>query len=210
MALQDFKCRVFGLYGGSLPWSFSFTMQSTDSEGTIAARLDTATAALWNTSTSGIQNLTNADVTLEGTEVATLLANQHEASKTVTNRHIAGTNANPSLPWDNTVTVGFFSSTGVEKRQRGHISLPALAVDQISAHVYTSTCTGHLQTVLDVFFPAVRGGSSTYYTTNHGTLVDGTAPFEIHTLDKYKISNKPGVKRKRTNKVVPTYTVSSL
>jgi hypothetical protein len=209
MALQDYECKVFGLYGGSVPWSFSFTLTSTDAESTIETRLDAALNVLWTTATDGIAHLTNADVTLEGSSTATLNVTQHETSKTSLARHIAGSNANPSLPWDNAVVIGF-TGPSIIKADRGRIRLPAPAVDSVGSHVYTPAFTGHLKNVLDVFFPAVRSGSSTYYSANDLPLVDGTPAFTHHALDHYHISDKPGVVRRRTAKIVPTFTVSLL
>lgn len=209
MALQDFRLNVFGLYGGSLPWSFSLRMTSTDSESTIAANLDSAVNAFWSDGTNGYHLLTNADVTLEGTSCATLNSTQHEVSKTTTPRHVAGTNANPSLPWDNAVVIGF-TGPNITKADRGRIRLPAPAVDAVSAHVYTSTFVNHVKAVADVMFPAIRAGSGSYYSANALALVDGTPQYTHHSLSGYHISNKPGTVRRRTSKLAPTFTTGTL
>jgi hypothetical protein len=209
MALQDYRLIVNGLYGGTLPWSFSMRMTSTSSESSIAATLDSAVNVLWTTGTDGIAHLTNADTTLEGSTVATLSATQHELSKTFTARHVAGSNANPSLPWDNAVVVGF-TGPNITKADRGRIRLPAPSVDAVGAHVYTPTFTAHLKVVLDVFFPAVRAGAGSYYSANALQLVGGEVAYTHHSLQNYHVSNKPGILKRRVNKVVPTFTTGTL
>lgn len=209
--MGDYKAQVYGLLGGTLPWSFSMHLTGANNyEATLAAQLDTAVGALWSTGTHGMAALTNADVTLEGSFAATLNSSFHEVSKTNTARHVAGANANPSLPWDNAVVVGF-TGPQIRRTDRGRIRLPAVAVDNVAAHKYTPTfTTTHLKAVLDVFFPAVRAGGLAYFSYNALPLVDGTLAFQKNSLTAYHISDKPGVLRKRVTKVVPTYVLGTL
>jgi hypothetical protein len=209
--MTDYKAQVYGLLGGTLPWSFAMHLTGpANYEATLAAQLDSAVGALWSTGTHGMAALTAADVSLEGSAAATLASDMTEVSKTNTARHVVGINANPSLPWDNAVVVGF-TGPQVTRTDRGRIRLPAVSVDNVAAHVYTSTfTTTHLKVVLDAFFPAVRAGGLAYFSYNALKLVNGTMPFQHNSLTKYHISNKPGVVRKRTTKVVPTFVLGTL
>lgn len=208
--MTDFRIKVFGLLAGVLPWSFSRLMTGPVSEAMLAGTLDTSLNTLWTTGVNGIQNLTGPDVTLEGSQASTLNATLHELSKTVTARHIAGTGGTFTLPYHDTVVIGF-TGPGIQKADRGRIRLPPLISSTMGAGgLYSAATTASLKAVLDVFFPALRAGGMTYFSSNTSQLVDGTLPFNRQSLTKYHISNEAGVLRHRTSKQVPTFTQSSL
>jgi hypothetical protein len=210
MALLDYRLSVFGLLGGSLPWSFSMRMTSSASQAAIATALDTAIGVFWDSAANAYKTLCNADVTLEGSSVVQLNGTQHEfGPKVTTARHVAGTNANPSLPFDNAVVIGF-TGQSVAKTDRGRIRLPAPAVDSVGSHIYTVGFIGHVNTNFANFGPAVRAGAGTFYSANAAKLVDGTAPYTHNTLDTYHVSNKPGIMKRRVSKIVPAFVGGAL
>jgi hypothetical protein len=207
--VTDYRIKVYGLLGGTLPWSWSRLMTGAVSEAALAATLDTATNTLWTTATNGIQSLTTSNVTLTGTQVSTLNATLHETSKTVTARSLAGTASGSELPWECSVIVGFTGSQ-ITKVDRGRVRFPAFAASTLSAGLLSAGTVASLKAVLDVYWPALRSGGMTYFSANRLVTVGGQAPFTKSALTNYHISNKLGSLQRRDEKRVPTFTQSAL
>jgi hypothetical protein len=207
--MTDFRIKVYGLLGGVLPWSWSRLMTGSVSEAALAATLDSATNTLWTTATNGIQSLTTANVTLVGTQVSTLNATLHEVTKTVTARALAGTASGSELPWECAVVVGF-TGPQITKTDRGRVRFPTFAASTLSAGLLSAGTVASLKTVLDVYWPALRSGGSTYFSANRLVTVGGQAPFTKSSLTNYHISNKLGSMQRRDDKRVPNFTQSAL
>lgn len=208
--MTNFRCRINGQLGGTLPWSCGVIMAGTLSEAALLAQFSTAVTNLWTTATNGLQNFMTSDVTVTGVSVATLDPSTfHELTKTTGTLSIPGTATGNSLPWDTAEVIGL-GSTGLQRYQRGRMKLPPFATNQIASHVIIPTTTAKMKIVLDAFFPAARAGMTGYIVFNQKTTKQGIPPHTVENLSTYHISDKPASQARRVSKVVPTFTVGSL
>lgn len=208
--MANYRAVAQGLLGGTLPWSYHMGLQSSATESTVASDWNAATVALWNTATNGLKNFMSADVTLTNTFATTLNAQFKQTTKTpdASGLPIAGTDANPSLPW-NIAEVVTLRTNFAQKSGHGRIFLPPFAEDQVSSHVIIAATITKMQTVFNTFFASLIAAGHVPYIYNARTLKDGTLPFTIKLCTFYDISNKPAQQRRRVSKIVPTRTVGA-
>lgn len=207
--MTNYKGEVYGLLGGSLPWSFGLNMQSSNTEATVSSTFNGAVDTLFTTATNGLENFMSADVTVTETTVATLTASMKYQTKTTASLSITGTDANASLPW-NIAEVVTLRTAYAQKSGHGRMFLPPFAEDQIASHVIKSATMTSMKTVFDAFFTTLEDGGITPFIFNRLTLKDGTPPFTIKTFTNYDLSNKPAQQRRRVSKVVPARTIGGL
>lgn len=206
--MTNFRAQINGTLGGSLPWSTGLWLSGAIVEGTLATDWASAVATLWNTATDGLQNFMSADVELTGTSVSTLNSTMHQTTKTLIGASIAGTDSNPSLPW-NIAEVVTLRSPQATKWGHGRMFLPPFAEDQIASHVIKAATITKMETVFNSFFASLVAAGATPFIFNRRTRKDGTPPYTITDLTYYDLSDKPAQQRRRVSKVVPTRVVGS-
>lgn len=203
--MTNFKCEVHGLLGGSLPWSLGMYFFGGVSEAACEAAWKAANETYWATAATPTLSLMNADVTVTQYQSSTLTASFKQSTLTADSVAHAGTDANPSLPWD-TAVVTTFRTILRSKAGHGRIFLPPLANDQILAHVYKAAAVTALALNMQNLRAAMTAAGLTQFIFNRATLVDGTAPFTMKSVTGGDVSNKPASQDKRTSKVIPGRT----
>lgn len=204
--MANFKARVVGTFNSTFEWSYGFNFTANTDVATAATTLHDATQGFWNTATSGYAH--HCASTTATTKVIAYLCN---ASWRSTNKHVAafatvGDNATNSLPIATAVNIFTFSSAANDKSHRGHIKLPAPAIDAMDGIVWDSTFVGHVSTRLEQFLTdmsALTGFTMVSY--NRHTNQMGDPPFTNHSLTDAEVSAKPGSNRQRDRKQIPTY-----
>lgn len=207
--MTNFSGRVNGLIGGTLPWSFGFGLTATISEAQVSTSLTSATTALFTTATNGLQNFMSTDVTVTGTVVSTLNSTFHQTTATRATLSIAGTDANPSLPWHVAEVVTLRSALAT-KSGHGRIYLPPFAEDQIAAHVIKAATVTSMVTVFNTFFNTLQTAGISLYIYNKRPLKDGTPAYTQRTLLTFDVPNKPARQARRVSKVVPTRVAGTI
>jgi hypothetical protein len=201
--MVNYQLKVEGQLGGQRSWTIGWHCTATASATTVASTLDSAWNTLWTTATAGLANFLNAEVTTVDTVVSTMNSTWRQTSKIVTARALAGTNANPSLPWNSSVTITHLSGLNA-KNGRGRIELPCLSNDNLTSHVYLDATLGHIATIFGTFFTSLSGlAGFNPVVFNRRPLKDGTPAFQLQVLQTGEPSNKPGTVRARTRKVLP-------
>lgn len=203
-----YSCRVRGLAAGAYRWSYGIHCNATVSASSLLSTWHDANNTLWTTATHGIQHLVGDEIATVDVAVYTLNSSLITLAVTSTPLSIVGDNANESLPFDVSVTVGFTGSSDI-KSDRGRLKLPPPATDSVVDHVYTSAFLTHLKDVFDPFFTtlnAVSGFQMGSY--NRKTNKQGDPPNTFHPFTTYLISNKPGQNRNRTKKIIPSASVT--
>lgn len=206
--MTNFRCSVEGLIGGSFPWSNRIHVSGATAESTLAVDFAAAVTALYTTATNGLQNFMSADVTITGILVCTLNATMHQTTGTPEALTIAGTDANPSLPWDTSEIITWRSAQRT-KYGHGRWFLPPFAEDQIASHVIKPATTAKMKLVLDPFFEAFGSAGVVPFLYNSRARKDGTPPYTITNVINYDISDKPARQRRRVSKIVPTRVVGA-
>jgi hypothetical protein len=206
--MTDFRCTVHGLIGGNFEWSNRICVSGATAESTLATDFATAVTALYTTATNGLENFMSSDVTVTGILVTTLNATMHQTTGTRAGLSIAGTDSNPSLPWD-TAEVVTWRSAQLTHWGHGRWYLPPFAEDQIAAHVIKAATTAKMKLVLDPFFESFGSAGVVPFIYNQRPRKDGTAAFTKTNLINYDISDKPARQRRRVSKIIPTRVVGA-
>lgn len=200
--MTNYKCEVHGLLGGSLPWSVGMYFFGATSESATEAAWKAANDVAWATAGSPILSFMSADVTVTEYQTATLTASFKQSTLSSDTVSHAGTDVNPSLPWDSAMVVTF-RSTLRAKSGHGRLFLPPLGSDQIAAHVYKVATRNAIASAFQTLRASMTGAGLQQFIFNRATLVDGTAPFTIKNVIGGDVSDKPASQDRRTSKVIP-------
>lgn len=206
--MTNFRCTVSGLIGGTLPWSNRIHVEGATAESTLAVDFAASITALYTTAVNGLENFMSSDVTVTEVLVTTLNATMHQTTGTVEPITVAGTDANPSLPWD-TAEIITWRTAQLTHYGHGRWYLPPFAEDQIAAHVIKPATTAKMKLVLDPFFASLGSAGVTPFLYNGRTLKDGTPPYRVTNIINYDISDKPARQRRRVSKITPTRVIGT-
>jgi hypothetical protein len=202
--VTNYRLRMNGLLNGTHTWSCGYHITSTAALATVATTLDGAWNTLWTDGAHGIGLFLHTDVTLVNTTVYQCNASWLTTAKTVTDRALAGTDANPTFDYGSAPFIELYD--GVDNRSdRGFIKFPPPATDAVAGSLLTSTFQTALNDVLGPFFTTMKGlAGYTVVSYNRLTNKAGDPPFTNHTLTNYSLGNKLGTNRKRKRKLLAT------
>jgi len=204
--MANFKARVSGTFNSSLQWSYGFNFTANTDVATAATTLHDATQGFWNTATSGYAHLCAS--TTATTHVTAYLCN---ASWRATNKKVVafasvGDDANNTLDVATAVNIYTFSSAANDKSHRGHIKLPAPAIDALDGIFWDATFVTRVSTRLEQFLTDMSALTAfTMVSYNRHTNLMGDPPFTNHPLTDAEVSVKPGSNRQRNRKQLVTY-----
>ena len=201
--MTQFRLKVEGLLGGERPWSIGWSATATGTTDQVATLLHDSWSTLWGTTTDGLKNFVNAEVTTTQVTAAAQTATWRQTELVVKALALAGINSHDSLPWDSSVTISEKSALDA-KAGRGRVELPCLSNDNLVSHVYIDATMASLATVFGAFWVTMTGSYSLAPgVVNRKPLKDGTPAFEFKILTSGTPSNKPGTVRARTRKIIP-------
>jgi len=204
--MANFKARIRGKFASAYEWSYGFNFTANTDVATAAATLHDATQTFWNTATTGYAHLCSA--TTATTDVTAYICN---ASWRSTNKKrvafaVVGDDAENSLSMATAVNIFLFSGDANDGSHRGHIKLPAPAIDALDGVVFSTTFVNAVTTRIEQFWTDMS--ALTAFTTvsyNRHTNKQGDPPFTNHALTDSEVSAKPGTNRQRSRKQIPTY-----
>lgn len=205
--MTDYKCQVNGEFEGGIPWSFSWKITSSQTEGGLATTWANAWTAAWTDASHGLQTLYPTTTTFNGVSVATLDPTYHtEVSRTVSTAALAGTATGDSLPFLNSVVVSLRSNT-LGKRARGRTYLPAMEETMVNNDIVTAPTVARIKAAVTAVQTAIQGDGSTIFVSSQGhprevPPVPAGPKYVITTL---LVSNKPARQSRRVRKVRATY-----
>lgn len=194
-----------GLIAGSQPWSIRTYAVSGSAESVVQSTWDTAFQAYWNA--AGVLSGMPTTTSLTSTYTSTMTTSFKQSTKTVTTHSIAGTSASVALP-NQTCFVATLRTALATKSGRGRWYLPAPAVSGISAtgNLYIAAWMTAAAAGLTALGTALGGGVQLQILHRKATL-SGQAAFTLTpVIGACDCSNKPGIQRRRGDKIVPTRT----
>lgn len=204
--MANYRLRVEGLLGGERPWSIGWAATATGTTDQVATLLHDAWNTLWGTTTNGLKNFVNAEVTTTQVTAAAQTATWGQTQKVIKTLALAGINSHDSLPWDSSVTISQSSALDA-KTGRGRVELPCLSNDNLVSHIYLDATLTSLEIVFAAFWVTMTGSYSLLPGVfNRKKLKDGSPPFSFKPLILGVPSDKPGTVRARTRKVIPVKT----
>jgi hypothetical protein len=194
-----------GIIDGVQPWSIRAYASSNNTETSVASLWDSAFLGYWNA--TGVLSGMPTTTSLTYTYVSTQTANFTQFTKTQTTHAIPGTSASVALP-NQVCFVATLRTALASKSGHGRWYLPAPAVSGIAT-------TGNLY--LPAWMTAAAAGLTILGNTLGSTVLlqvlhrkatkSGLSALSLsNVIAGCDCSNKPGIQRRRGDKIVPTRT----
>jgi hypothetical protein len=194
-----------GTIAGTQPWTIRTYAISGSTESVVQTAWNTAVQAYWNT--AGVKSGMPTSTFLGFTYTSTLTANFKQQTKTTTTLGIAGTGVGAALP-DQLCTVATLRTALASKAGHGRWYLPAPDGTGLTGTtgVWSAAWMTAVGTGLTALGTAL-GGSITLQVFHARATKSGIAAGTFTpVVPACDASNKPGVQRRRGDKIVPVRT----
>jgi hypothetical protein len=198
-----------GTINGVQPWSIRAYAVAAGTESATATTWDTAFQAYWNT--AGVLAGMPTSTILTYTYASTMTANFKQSTKTLTTHAIAGTSAGVALP-NQVCFIATLRTSLASKAGHGRWYLPAPSASEIAAtgNLWLAGWMTAAGTGLTALGTAL-GGSVTLQVLHRNATKGGLAALSLTPcITACDCSNKPGIQRRRGDKIVPTRTAWTL
>lgn len=191
------------LIDGSQPATFRAYSTSSSSESVVQTAWDAAVVALW-TSASFLAFFPTT-TSLVGTYSSTMTSNFHQQTKTSATHSTPGTSASAAQP-NQVCFVVTLRTANASKAGHGRWYLPGPAVNAIATtgNVYSTAFGTAATTALNAFGTALGSTTALQVFHRNGTRSGLPALSLSPVLGTSDASLKPGIQRRRGDKIVPT------
>lgn len=204
--MTDYKVKFYGKLPGTVEWTSSLGVTSEQTPSELITTMAAALGNMWSNGTYGIGAQYVPGVTLDGFDVITLNGTFRETLKSSHALSLVGTSGDAALSNNTTMTIRK-ESPGLQKWQRGFLSLPAPVEGVLVDGLYTNTARDRFGAALESVRTAVQAdGSTIYINTGNPGPEDHFPAYTKTVITKLAASNKPGTRRQRTRKVVAAYS----
>ena len=204
--MTDYKVKFYGKLPGTLEWSSALDVTSTQTPSALVTTMAAAFADMWSNGTYGIGAQYAPGTTLDGFDVITLNGTFRETAKVSHALSLVGTSGDAALADNTTITIAKRSS-GLQRNQRGFLSLPAPVEGVLDNGLYTTAARNRFGDALEAVRTAVQAdGSTIFIHTGAAETGGGVPPYTKTVITKLSASTTPGTRRQRTRKVVGAYS----
>jgi len=194
-----------GTIAGIQPWTIRAYAISGSAESVVQTSWNTAVQAYWNT--AGVKSGMPTSTVLTFTYTSTLTANFKQQTKTSNTLSIAGTSVGVACP-DQLCTVATLRTALASKAGHGRWYLPAPDTTGLgtTTGLWTAAWMTAVTTGLTALGTALGGGITLQIFHARATKSGIAAGTFTPVIPACDASNKPGVQRRRGDKVTPTRT----
>jgi len=205
--MTDYRIKWGGALPGGQRWTTKLEVTSSQTESALLTTAEAFVTDWWSNGTYGVGSQYHSDTTVDQIQVATLNGLMREVTKSVGTIALAGTSSDNPLS-DSTTLVVLKRSNGLQRFQRGFMSLPAPVEGVLSGGLYTTTVRNRFGSAAEAVRSAIGADGSTIfvYVGKKGTKEGLVPPYTKTVILKLSASNKPGTRRQRTRSQTPSYS----
>lgn len=207
--MPNYLLTAGGVVAGSQPWSIRAYAVSASAENVVATTWNSAFSAYWNA--TGVLSGMPSTTSWTFSSASTMTANFKQATKTTNVVAVPGTSASVGLP-DQVAFIATLRTSLASKAGHGRWYLPAPAVSGLAAtgNLYIAAWMTAAAAGLTALGTAL-GSGVTLQVLHRNATKSGLAALSLTPcIPACDCSNKPGIQRRRGDKIVPTRTAWTL
>jgi hypothetical protein len=203
--MTNYLLAVHGRLPGGFEYSWHLALDSAHTAADLITSSASALTDFWTNGTYGVGTQYHTDTTLDTFDIYTMSGTWRATNKTSFALTLAGTSTDNPLADSSTLTIKK-ASTGVQRNERGFISLPAPVEGTLSAGFYSSATRTRFQEAAEALFVNMTAdGTKVVVHTGAAETKGGVAPYTSTVIVAMHASNKPGTRRQRTRKQIGVY-----
>lgn len=189
---------------GNQPLSIRAYAFASGNEATTQSTWDTAVQAFWNT--AGVISIYPTTTSLVGTYTSTMTSNFKQSTKTQNVHSIPGTAVSAAMP-NQVAFIATLRTALASKAGRGRWYLPAPAASALAStgNLWSASTMTAMASGLNAMGTAL-GSSIQLQILHRNATKSGLAALSMTPVTPSDCSNKPGIQRRRGDKIVPART----